>query len=781
MRPRYISKKALLLAGASAVSMTVSFGATQAQDEGLTLDEIIVTSQKRSQSVQDVPIAMAAYDAAFVERANLDDVKDLIKFTPGFAGDSKDSFIDFVNVRGISTNDFGIGGDPSIGFFKNNLYQGRQGTAVSSLYDLDRAEVLRGPQGFLFGRNAISGAISFHTAKPDYDSQSGYVEAGIGERGILEAQGAVNLPISENFAIRVAGYTSHEDGYITNTFLPAEDKLAGHDKTSGRFSAAFKGESWDVLAIAEYEDRKTSGTVYRAIDGDPAGEVWEDIFAGQQLPGSDKRTTHSDMGLGNFDIGKVFSLSAEINVDFDFATLTSVTGYKDHEYDYAEDYDGTALRHDDYLQDQEGDYFEQELRLVSNGDGPLSWYTGVSYYKENIDSKFSGGTSEDAMCGSYSTYYGDYPASNCNDYYLAWTEAAYGAAGAYGFTTSPEGLLERNHSVGSYHGWGAYLDLTYAVSDKLDIGVGVRYTKDTKDFAINILPVSSDLGPYYYYGYTTNGPVSTTQSWDDFTPRFIARYRPNDDMMVYASVTKGFKTGGFNSFGTTLAGVDDNSVATAGTIPNHFDPETVWSYEMGMKGNSPGNRVRYDINVYHYKYTDLQLNYWDGGTIVDNIGSVKAYGAEGSLHAILDDNLDIVFSGSYNDNKIKGANFISPDSDGNRLSGTPKFKMAGLVNFHTPITDTGELNASLEFVSQSSVYIGIGNLDYTKQDGWSDFSFRLGYEDDAGWSATAYVENIFNSVYFDGGYEGGDLSPSIIFGVSRPTTIGLKLSYKFGD
>lgn len=770
------TKKIMLLASASAAALSLSSSVTFAQDETTGIEEIIVTAQKRDQSVQKVPIAMSAYDAAMMKRTNLDDVKDLIKFTPGFAGDSKDSFVDFVNVRGISTNDFGVGGDPSIGFFKNGLYQGRQGTAVSSLFDMERAEVLRGPQGFLFGRNAISGAISFHTAKPDFDTQSGYVEAGIGERGILEAEAAINLPISENFAIRVAGYTSHENGFIHNTALPDEEDLGGHDKTSGRFSAAFKNEGWDALVIAEYEDRKTSGTVYRAILDDPAAQPWEDTFAGQQLPGPDMRTTHSDMGGGNFDIGKVLSLSAEFNIDFDFATLSSVTGYKDHEYDYAEDYDGTALHFGDYIQDQEGDYFEQELRLTSNGDGPLSWYAGVSYYKENIDSKFSGGADEDAMCGAYYYYY-----DNCNDLYYYWSYYYYGATGAYGFTNSPDGtLIESNHSRGSYKGWGAYLDLTYAVSDKLDIGVGMRYTKDTKEFDINILPVASNLGPWYYYGYTTDGPVSTKRSWDDFTPRFIIRYRPTEDMMLYASVTKGFKTGGFNSFGTDLAGVDANLVALTGTIPNHFDPETVWSYEVGMKGSTANNRVRYDVSAYHYKYTGLQLNYWDSGTVVGNIGQAKAKGVEGTIQAMLSDNVDMILSGSYNDNEISGANFISPGSDGNRLSGTPKTKFSGLLSYHTPITNTGELTASFEFVAQSSVYLGIGNIDYTRQDPWHDISLRLGYEDDAGWAVTAYVENLTDDIYFDGGYEGADFSPAIMFGVSRPRTFGIKFSHHFG-
>lgn len=773
MIPKYKLKKMMLMAGASAVAMTATSSVTQAQEKALVIDEIIVTATKRNESVQEVPLAMTAFDAAFVKRVNLDDVKDLIKFSPGFAGDSKDSFIDFVNVRGISTNDFGIGGDPSIGFFKNGLYQGRQGTAVSSLYDLDRAEVLRGPQGFLFGRNAISGAISFHTKKPDFDTVSGYIEGGVGQRGIFEAEAAINLPVSENFAIRVAGYTSHENGWISNSFLPNDEKGAGHDKTSGRITAAFKGDDWDATVSAEYEDRKTSGTLYRAVADDDVTPYLQEVFGNSIMPGPDLRSVSNDAGLGNYDTGKVLSLSAEINIDFEFATFTSLTGYKDHDYNYAEDYDGMSLGFNDYDQDQEGNYFEQELRLVSNNEGPLSWYGGVSYYKENIDAVFSSRSDEDAQCGAY--YYHVYGTANCAELWVEWEYPE--------FTPSSVDLLEKNNSRGKYHGWGAYLDLTYAVSDKLDFSAGVRYSKDTKNFAINILPVASELGPWYYYGLTTNGFVDTTRSWDDFTPRFIARYRPNDDMMMYASVTKGFKSGGFGSFGIVLSdlGIDEDLVALPGAVPNHFEPETVWSYEMGIKGSSEDSRVRYDVSAYHYKYTDLQLNYFDSGTIVENIGEVKAYGVEGSLQALLSENFDFILSGSYNSNSIKGAGDIEPDSDGNRLSGTPEFKVAGLLSFHAPVSDTGEVNASVELVAQSSVFIGIGNFEYSQQSGWSDVTFRIGYEDDAGWGISAYAENVFNSIYFDGGYDGAGFQPAVIFGASRPRTFGMKFNYYFGE
>ncbi|MBT6328392.1 MAG: TonB-dependent receptor, partial [Kordiimonadaceae bacterium] len=676
-------------------------------------------------------------------------------------------------------------------FFKNNLYQGRQGSAVTSMFDMERAEVLRGPQGFLFGRNAISGAISFHTAKPDYDAMSGYVEAGIGERGIYEGEGAVNLPVNENFAIRVAGYTSHENGWMTNTLnatTAAGEKYGGHDKTAGRFSAAMKGETWDALFVAEYEDRKTSGTVYRAQDDDTVIPVLEDLFGTGFLPDTDDlRSFKSNLGLGNHDIGEVVTLSGEINIDLDFATFTSLTGFKDHEYSYAENWGGSAIDFADYGQDQVGNYFEEEIRLVSNTDGPLSWYAGASFYKENIDSNFKARSAEDVMC----TYYNYYGYDNCADLYSYYS---------YAFTPS-SGLNENNQAIGSYSGWGTYVNLTYAVTDQLDIEAGVRYTKDTKDFSINIFPVDSDLGPYYNFGHTTDGAVSTKRSWDAFTPRFIARYKPTDDTMLYGSITKGYKSGGYNSFGATLAasgsagdilptvddggdpgdGINDETlVAMAGVMPNHFGPEQVWSYEVGIKGSNAENTLKYDFNAYNYTYKGLQFTYFDRSTQTANVGKVTSYGLEGTVQAILGDNFDVILSGSYNHNSIKGADLIAEGSDGNRLSGSPKYKGSGLISYHTPVSSTGEMTASAEIAAQSSIFVGLGNLEEGRIKSWTDVSLRLGYVDDAGWSVTAYAENLFDRVYYDGGYEGDALAPTVLFGASRPRTFGVKMSYSFG-
>jgi len=754
------------MVGASTAAI-LSSGAVFAQDaKDIGLEEIIVTAQKRSQSVQDVPISMTAFDSNFTQRTNLDDVKDLVKFSPGFAGNSKDSFIDFINIRGISTNDFGIGGDPSAGFFKNGLYQGRNGVVVTSLFDMERAEVLRGPQGFLFGRNAISGAISLYTAKPDYDAASGYIEVGGGERGLLEAEAAYSLPLSDNFALRLAAYHSEENGYVDNIARPNSDKLVAHNKDAFRITAAARGESWDATLMLEYEDRNQSGTVYRAIEGNDLFSSILDNIEGAQLRGN-LRDIDSDMRLGNHDNGEIFSVSAEINWDLGFATLTLLTGYKDHNFQYAEDFDGLPIGANDYAQDQTGDYFEQELRLVGEeGDGPLSWYAGVSYYEENIDAAFDQRADEEVMCNIY--YY--YSCTEMFEYY-EYPE----------FTPSEVGLLESNQVRGNYKGWGAYLDVSYALSDKVDLDVGIRYSKDTKDFGINILPVESELGPFFIFGVTTDGFANAKQSWNAVTPRFVLRYKPNDDWSLYASATKGYKSGGFGSFAILDPNdsVDEDFVVTEG-VPNSFNPETVWSYELGAKGDLFDSRLRLDISGYHYRYKDLQLSFFDNGDRVANVGKVKAWGVESSLQAVLSENFDLYMAASYNHNRVSDAEDIAEDSDGNILPGSPKWVLAGVMNYHRPISDKGEVKTSLEFRTQSSTFGGLDNLVAAENPGWTDVSFRLGYESNEGWAITAYVENLFDKIYFDGTAEGEGPIPHTYFGVSRPRTFGAKLSYKFG-
>lgn len=761
------------LAGGSALSLTLAgaLAPALAQD-----DEIVVTAQKRAESIQDVPLAISAFAGEFVRDVNLDDVKDLVTYTPGVTGNTFDSFIDYINVRGISTNDFGVGGDPSVPFFKNGLYQGRNGAVVTTLFDIERAEVLRGPQGFLFGRNAIGGAISLITARPDLDAFGGYAEIDVGERDRVVGEFAVNVPLSENFGVRLAGYGGREDGYVDNLFFPAADPLLGFQKGAGRISALYQKEGFDALLTVELEKREQSGSLYRATE---LGDSWNNLVSifGVSMRGNG-RDIDSDLGLGEKDDAEIFSAGLELNFDLGGVTLTSLTGFKDHDYEYAEDFDGTPLNINDYAQDQTGEYFEQEIRLVSDSEGPFSWYIGGSYYNEDIDVLFSQHADEDVMCAYYLSYYGF---SNCTDYFAYYY---------YTFTPSPVGLLEQNQVRGRYHGWAGYFDATYALSESFDIGAGVRYSVDVKEFGINALPVASQLGPYFALGFTTTDFLTDRQSWDAFTPRFIARWRPNDDWMIFGSATRGFKSGGFGSF--TIA---EDSIPFCGPFstsclnlnpgdatPNTFEPEKAWSYEIGTKGAL--GAIQLDANIYYYTYRDLQVVVpgVGGGILVDNVGRVKGWGAEGSAQAALGDYIDLLLTAAWADSEVTQAQALCDGAlacEGQPIPTSPKFSGSAVLRFNAP-AGPGAITGSAELFGQTATYGGLLRLDEAKNDGYAELAFRLGYRANAGWSVIGYVENVTNVLYYTGSAEGSNILPAHYFGPSRPRTFGVRVTYDFG-
>jgi iron complex outermembrane receptor protein len=631
-----------LLAGA----VSAALGATPVLAQ--ELDEIIVTATKREESLMDVPLAITALSGEFMRDVNLDDVKDLVAFTPGVSGNTKDSFLDNISVRGIRTIDFGNGGDPSVSVYKNGLYQGRNGSAVMSLFDLERAEVLRGPQGFLFGRNSVSGAMNIITTKASTEELEGYAELDVGQRNHVVFEGAVNFPMSDNFGVRIAGYSSEEDGYVKN--LAGGPDLIAHEKRAFRVSSRLQTERLTGDLLFEYEDRDQTGTVYRQNGLGESYSIVQARINGGEPPevSDDPRTVNNDNIIGSIDNGKIFSSALLLDYELDGVTFTSITGYKDHKYDYIEDFDGSPIVLFNYGQDQEGDYFEQEFRLTSNNESPLSWYAGVSYYKEDIDTIFLGQQAEDAYCLAYWFY-------TCQDLFDTYNALGpdyayylYYYFGTYTWAPSSQnGLInDRNHIVGKYSGWSAYVDLSYAFNDSFDVSLGVRYAFDEKRFSQESLPDpgGSLLAYRVQTGFQTpDGPLTDEQDWSDTTWRIVANWHPGDDSLVFGSITTGYKPGGFGSFNIepgfpgNLYGryVADPAVDR----PADFGPETVTSYELGYKGNLFG-RTQLAANAFWYEYEGMQAIFGLGPiTIVDNIGEVEGTGVELDANTAITDNL----------------------------------------------------------------------------------------------------------------------------------------------
>ena len=764
------------LAHGIALVMTAGLSA-HASAENRVLEEVVVTATKRSESVQDVPLAITALSGDFVREVNLNDVKDLVSFTPGVSGNSQDSFIDAISVRGVRTQDFGVGGDPSAAFFKNDLYEGRNGSAVTSLYDMERAEILRGPQGFLFGRNSIGGAFSVYTAKAKIaDAVDGYIDLDAGQGNRLRAEGALNIPVNDSFALRVAGYHSEEDGFVDNLFDGSE--LIAHDKSALRLSGTFIGDNLTARGTAEYEDREQSGSVYRAIESGVIWETFEAALGDVNLRGG-PQDADLDRSSGDRDDAKILTLGLQLDYDLGFATITSNTGYKDHEYYYTEDYDGTPLNINNYGQDQKGDYFQQEIRLASNSDGALSWYAGASYYKENIDTLFKFAGAEDYFCQYYGAYYNSgMTFTGCADLY-----AYYGSD----FSPSADGnLTETGRIIGDYSGWGAYVDVNYALTEQWSLGLGVRYSSDKKNFSINVPTPESDLGAYWAYTFATDGPISDSKTWSDTQSRAILRFEPNNDTMFYGSYTEGFKSGGFGSFaledaaGDPVGGGTTDVTQAEGYRPNAFEPETVDSWEIGYKGTLFEGRTELNLSAFFYDYKDLQVLVFDGGAAaVKNIGQVDGQGLEGTVRTILNDNFDLYLGLSSLDTEAVNLQSVcggetENSCEGSSLFWAPEFTGAAVLNGNFPLASRGAITTSLEVYWESERGGGFENLPETKIDSYTDVSLRINYESGEDWRIGLYVENLTNAETFDGENNNGGIIPSHFFGPKRERVVGIR-------
>jgi iron complex outermembrane receptor protein len=776
---------------AQAVSLAVIAGASANPLSAQQLEEVVVTATKRSESVLDVPIAMTAMSGNEIRQVNLNDIKDLISFTPGISGNSKDSFLDFVSVRGIRTIDFGNGGDPSIGLYTNGLYQGRTGSGVSSLYDIERSEVLRGPQGFLFARNAVSGAINVITAKASTEGTEGYAEVDVGERGVFVFEGAVNVPLTDNLAMRVAGFHTEEDGYVDN--LQGGPDLISHDNDSLRVSFRYETDKLTADLILQYDDRNQYGSVYRLTgEGDAFNEVLPRFFGGQPpaLP-SDGRAVNVNNLIDPRDNSEIYSAALLLDYDLGWATFTSVTGYKEHEYEYGEDYDATPRTFYEYGQEQEGDYFEQEVRLVSNSEGPLDWYAGASLYNEDIDTTFLGLQEEDIYCQLYLYYYGEF--TTCQAYYDYL---------GYDFTPSTNGLInDRNRIVGKYQGYSAYLDLRYQLSDTFDVAAGIRYSWDEKEFSQEKLP---DVGGSAFSGgilsasFTPEGALTDTQDWSETTYRLIANWRPNNETLLFGSITTGYKPGGYGSF--NLENIATGETITEGIPgrdrPGDFGPETVTSYEVGYKGTLFDGRTQLSLTGFYYQYEDLQTIFTEGIiTIVDNVGEIDGWGSEVELYTALSDNVTLRFGGSWFDSEANGVQAFcgagevldpvrgADACEGNSIPWAPEFTAFAVLNATYPVAD-GEAFGMIawsweddyrgDWPDPGLIFQEIQALDQT--------DIQLGYRTDS-WSVLGYVENVFDNVWYDGNYA-DDPTPGVpyaqqVFGPSRPRTAGIRASYSF--
>jgi len=771
---------------------------------------IIVTATKKNETIQEVPLAITAITGKFIEQVRLTDVKDIVAYSPGVNGNNNNSFLDSVSVRGVRTDDYGPGSDSSLAFFKNDLFEGRTGPANSSFYDMDRAEVVNGPQGFLFGRNAIGGAVSVHTARAEVGYFDANIDVDFGDYGLIKVNGAINIPISDNFAMRFAGLHHSEESYIKN--INEAQPLQDTEVSAIRWSTTYQKDDFSAYTMVEYEDRSYPAGQYRIIEEDEVWDEYNTLWGVGNRGGERDIDVNSHWGLR--DEAQVLNLQLKLEQKFDFADLTFNAGYKDYDYWYSEQWIPSPEPSGSWAVDSSGDYSQAELRLNSNGEGPLSWYVGASIYKENLNWDTLNAMSEEFMCAYYNGFWGGEPnngstTGHCDNFMetLGPDYAAYYYPGLLNGPNRADGQVEeRSDTVSVNNGWAVYANFSYAITENLDVELGIRKTDDSKEFANNMTSTGYMLGNFYNVSNSTAEPIKAKDSWDDTTFKYLVRWKPTDEMMLYASYTEGFKAGGFST--SDLDGVEwgETDVTNENAKIASFDPEYIESYEFGYKDTwFEDTDVRF--TAYMYDYFGLQVTQRadeGGAVVVENTGKVESYGIEAATNTSLTDNWSLMLNFSminseaygiqkqcFEGNDPAGPSFDGSDGfndcEGSKLYWAPEFSGAAVLNGYFPLESGSAITTSIETHWESEHGGGYNFYDAAIVEASQTWNARLGYESDSDWYVEAYVDNLMDEVNYDSSYLGGGsydgmgagAYPMVRWASWKPRSFGLRFGMTF--
>ncbi|WP_064746600.1 TonB-dependent receptor [Lysobacter antibioticus] len=777
--------------------------AAQTPDQPKELDKITVTAQSREQELQDVPIALQVVTDQLIDEVAAQDLGDLDSFVPGLVVDSQQPTQPGFQLRGISTDDFGIGTDPAVGVYVDGVYAGRGGGVLLPFTDVERIEVLKGPQGTLFGRNTAAGAISIVTRKPSTAATEVAAKLRVGNHGKQYVDGMLNLPVSENSAFRFNALINHADGWI-------QDAQTGRDlnpENNWATRAAFKtrlGErtsvllSWDHESLDQLGQATTGIVALPPAPGLPALPVDESAYLDPR-----KVPTFSD-AEGNEESRRFDGVTLIVDHGTDWGGFTSTTSWRDYDSLNRVEEDGTNRRYlyVDSTNTESNRSFYQEFKFAGSTD-KIDWVAGASYFDERARQ-----TSEvNAMTDSVDTIVHNLGlAPTPTGYLFGYVDQQLGALGI------PISLLgdrwnEKFNNTLDTRAYAVFGDVIWHATDKLNLTVGLRYTRDEKKFSWLNTPRSApeldaaldqldalgffDLAgiprEFFVFDVAFIDPPAlmnkgvlrrTSDSWTDFSPRFVVDYHFDDDTMVFASLAKGYKAGGFNSL----------------QIGSSFENEDVWNFETGIKKAFPDQRLQLNASVYYYVYDNRQAVRLDNSTdiprFVIDTSDLEAYGLDFDLRWQVSDAFGLDFNAGFIDSTYK--NYVTADGidASGDPTGLPYWSFAGGAHYRWDLGGRGDLRASLRHAyrgkvrcsdeSRSQNRCGVSPaLDLGEAQNRTDL--RLAWTSPQGrWGLAAYANNLFDHQYVNAlGTYGKTVLGTVGARVSEPRTFGLEFSARY--
>jgi len=690
----------------SLLTATLVVAAANAQE--LAIEEIVVTATKRAESVQDIPISVSAFTGDQLEAAGVKDIRDIAAQTPGLQIKSKGETEGSVFIRGIGSVAPGIGADPAVGIYIDGLYASRGTNATAAFFDIERVEVVKGPQGTLFGRNASAGAISIITRKPEIGENYGSALAGFGDEGQQKYEFIYNAGLGDSSALRFGIKHDQRDGLYKNSVTGKE--LNGREHTNARLSYLYDaGGSYNTHLSLEYVDfSNNAGFV-------TADQAFADTVAMDDVPAEQILESLRVNWTNNWDLS-------------DALTLTSITGYYSHDVNVTPvDADLIDFFVADFQEPQDNKYFSQEFRLNGDTDA-MDWFVGASYAKEDLSFVNDLRYDEFVVADLFGLHGIDLGNGNACDGGID-----FDGTGDVAVPVCVNPASEMPRGDGENESVAVYADISWHLSNQFDLNLGVRYTRDDKSLVYDNPPTDGVLGGIdgQIFGPLTPGPVSSSANFTSTDPRVALNWMPNDDVMLYASVAKGYKSGGLNRQFDPVA---------QDILP--FGKEENTAYEIGIKSTVWGGRGQINAAVFSNEYTDFQLEkFLNLVPQVDNIGDVDVVGAEVDFKFLLSEQFELFGSLSVLDTEVTNA--VDPAHNGNKSPAAAETSGSLGAKFTTPMGN-GDFDAQAIYAYSDNFFFDLENT--FEQPSYSTIDARLAWSNDT-WGVALIGENLSDEEY----------------------------------
>jgi len=782
----------------------INAGAQVIQDPSQeSLIEVIeVNARKKVESIQETPLAISAFTGEGLRNRSLGDISQIDQIVPNMTFDSTapisgSSNAASVFIRGVGQTDFVLTADPGVGVYLDGVYIARSTGSVFDSMDIERIEVIRGPQGTLFGKNTIGGAISVTTAKPDEIFRGG-IEATVGNFNHTKLRGFINLPVSENLFTRLSVSSNKKDGYAER--ILTGQSLGGEDKQAARFTARwYAADSLTFDFAADYSKADEESPASSLVNFTPsdigaanttfAGLAYNNLIGGNPLAGSqnpalaafallpglpadtvpyDSRFLTNDLTKSNATgpTGSEYeifgsSLTAQWDVLEDM-TIKSITGYREFDTSFARDADGSPLNLVHTTNTMSHQQFSQEFQFSGNGFADkLDWIAGLYYMDES---------GNDAVSVSFAQEAFDIYAANtigCDLSGIGGPDlvSAGICPNIFRVDADGEGTAIDNEST------AIFVEVDYALSKKLDLTLGVRSSEDTK---------AIDLTAYRIGGAPSIANPIQKEKFANTSGRFIFSYTMDNDILTYLSYSQGYKSGGFNPrYGLPL------------DSPTSFEPEEVGSWEAGVKSDFWGGRGRANASIFSADYDDIQVVVFDGGiprTI--NAAQGKIDGLEIELILLPIDKLSINIDYGYLNAKYTkldsavigsfGNPIVNPIQDEYLFVNTPANSLSVGVQYDFELANQATLRLRTDLNYKDKVANDAINTPELIQKALTLVNATASYTpNNADWRVSLYIRNLTDQEYITSGVADKPGFGLVEANVARPREFGAVFNYNF--